>query len=51
MRLRDPRPALRSRVVDRSGLFEIERFSICARFDPDRRRQRASVTAAHRRLR
>jgi hypothetical protein len=29
-------------------LLTIERFSICARFDPDRRRERAAVMAAHR---
>jgi len=42
---------LGSGVVRRTGLLTIERFSIRVRFDPDRRRQRAAVTAANRRHR
>lgn len=34
--------------MGRSGLLTIEGFSIRARFDPDRRRQRAAVAAAKR---
>jgi hypothetical protein len=42
---------LGSRVVCRCGLLSIEGFSICARFDPDRRRQPTALTAADRRTR